>query len=69
MLKLKLSVFIVSLIAAAVVGGVASGIVINVFYKPASCESTLENLLRREEALQKQRRSAPIIQSGNDKEY
>ncbi|MEA8543002.1 hypothetical protein PZU20_32210 [Pseudomonas aeruginosa] len=41
MLNLKLSVFVASLIAAAVVGGVGSSIVLNVFSpepKPVACE-------------------------------
>lgn len=41
MLNLKLSVFAASLIAAAVVGGVGSSIVLNVFSpepKPVACE-------------------------------
>ncbi|HGY7219957.1 hypothetical protein WH618_26840 [Klebsiella pneumoniae] len=41
MLNLKLSVFVASLIAAAVVGGVGSSIVLNVFSpepEPVACE-------------------------------
>ncbi|HAI0957904.1 TPA: hypothetical protein HIS67_004309 [Escherichia coli] len=41
MLNLKLSVFVASLIAAAVVGGVGSSIALNVFSpepKPVACE-------------------------------
>jgi hypothetical protein len=69
MINLKLSVFVVSLIAAAVVGGVGSRIVLP---KPQSCACgpTLDkNLLRREEALRQQRRGGPIKDSALGQKY
>ncbi len=49
MLNLKLSMFVASLIAAAVVGGVGSSIVLNVFSpepQPVACEPAPAALLQ-----------------------
>ncbi|WP_318628935.1 hypothetical protein [Proteus mirabilis] len=64
MLNLKLSMFVASLIAAAVVGGVGSSIVLNVFSpepQPVACEPA--------DALRQQRRSGTITQTGSNKGY
>ena len=63
MLNLKLSVFLASLIAAAIVGVVGSNIVLNVFSsepKPVACEQVSDqNTLRH----------VDTVNTGSDKGY
>ncbi|OKP00812.1 hypothetical protein [Xenorhabdus eapokensis] len=67
MLNIKLSIFIVSLVVAVIIGGVGTTLVLNISgleKKSADCD-----LISHEKAFLKQRHSGVIINTGRDKGY